>query len=322
MSADHPDFSPKLRRQDVEAFLLRRFGDGARGISEMRAGTWSRVYAFRVDGRPCIARFSAHREDFEKDRLAAECSLQPDARGLPVPRVIELGETLGTYYAISERAFGRYLEDLEETETRTALPSLFAALDAARRVDLSGTTGFGLWGADGIAPHASWREALLDIAKDRPGARTHGWRRRVEASPSRMRRFDEVFEHLLALVECVPEERHLVHSDLDNRNVLVDEDGVTAIFDWGSSIYGDFLYDIAWLHFWLPWFPARASVDPREEARRHYEATGLAVPGFEARLRCYAAHIGIDGMAYSAFLGDWVEFEQKAERALRLVSEG
>ncbi len=83
-----------------------------------------------------------------------------------------------------------------------------------------------------------------------------------------------------------------------------------------------FLYDIAWLHFWLPWFPARASVDPREEARRHYEATGLAVPGFEARLRCYTAHIGIDGMAYSAFLGDWVEFEQKAERALRLVSEG
>ncbi len=174
MSADHPDFSPKLRRQDVEAFLLRRFGDGVRGVSEMRAGTWSRVYAFRVDGRPCIARFSAHREDFEKDRLAAECSLQPDARGLPVPRVIELGETLGTYYAITERAFGRYLEDLEETETRTALPSLFAALDAARRVDLSGTTGFGLWGADGNAPHASWREALLDIAEDRPGARTHG----------------------------------------------------------------------------------------------------------------------------------------------------
>ncbi len=125
----------------------------------------------------------------------------------------------------------------------------------------------------------------------------------------------------LALVECVPEERHLIHSDLEHRNVLVDEDGVTAIFDWGSSLYGDFLYDIAWLHFWLPWFPARASIDPREEARRHYEATGLAVPGFEARLRCYAAHIGIDGMAYSAFLGDWVEFEQKAERTLSVVSD-
>ena len=46
------------------------------------------------------------------------------------------------------------------------------------------------------------------------------------------------------------------------------------------------------------------------------------MPGFEARLRCYAAHVGIDGMVYSAFLGDWAEFEQKAERALRVVSEG
>ncbi len=322
MTAGHPDFTPDLEVAAVQTFLRRRFGSGMRDLSELRPGTWSRVYAFQVDNHAYIARFSAHRGDFEKDLRAAQFSRQPGARGLPVPRVIEIGEALGVSYALSERAFGCYLEDLDERQTRAVLPSLLMALDAARHVDLSGTTGFGAWGADGHAPHASWREALLDISQDRPGTRTHGWRRQLEALPDRMRRFDELFGQLRSLVQFVPEERHLVHSDLDNRNVLVGDHGVTGIFDWGSSLYGDFLYDVAWLHFWLPWFPSRASVDPREQARLHYRRIRLAVPSLNERLRCYAVHIGLDGMAYSAFLRDWTEFELRANRTLRLASDG
>ena len=37
-----------------------------------------------------------------------------------------------------------------------------------------------------------------------------------------------------------PQERHLIHSDLLNFNVLVADDLISAVIDWGSSLYGDF----------------------------------------------------------------------------------
>ena len=128
----------------VERFLQGRLDGGVHGLSEV-SGAPGRAYAFRASDRAYIARFSAYGEDFEKDRLAAACSSQLGARGLPVPQVTETGEALGCFYAISERAFGEYLEELDERQTGGALPSLFEALDAARGVDVASSTGFGVW---------------------------------------------------------------------------------------------------------------------------------------------------------------------------------
>ena len=156
---------------------------------------------------------------------------------------------------------------------RALLPSLFAALDAARLADLSGTTGYGGWGADGSAPFPSWRAVLLDVANDRPTDRVSGWRGRLAASPVGSGPFDQAYERLVALVDSTSgasEERHLIHSDLLHFNVLVEADRVTGVLDWGCGMYGDFLYDLAWLCFWQPWYPAWQRIDFREEALRHY----------------------------------------------------
>ena len=58
---------------------------------------------------------------------------------------------------------------------------------------------------------------------------------------------------------------------------------------------GDFLYDLAWLCFWQPWYPAWQRIDFEQEARRHYDAIGLDVPHFEERLCCCQLHIGLAG---------------------------
>src|SRR5215207_6701311 len=148
-----------LNAGDAEAFLVARFGRRVSEVSAVGQGAWSRAYGFRRDGAEYIVRFSAHDEDFHKDRVAARYS-SPD---LPIPAVIEIDETHGGFFAISERASGRYLDDLGEEGMRLMLPSLFAALDAARRVELTSSTGYGSWGVDGNAPHVSWRAALLAI---------------------------------------------------------------------------------------------------------------------------------------------------------------
>jgi hygromycin-B 4-O-kinase len=300
----------------AEAFLTIRFGGEARDVAQLAAGVWSEAFAFRRAGRDYVIRFGAHREDFAKDRLAARYA----GPALPIPRVVELGEAFGGCYAISQRVFGGYIDDVGEAQMRALLPSLFAALDAARLADLSGTTGYGGWDADGTAPYRSWRGALLDVANDGPADRTHGWRERLAASPVGAGPFEEAYQHLQALADRVPEERHLIHSDLLHHNVLVEANRITGVLDWGCGMYGDFLYDLAWFCFWQPWYPAWQRIDFRAEAARHYASIGLDVPHFEERLGCCQIHIGLAGQAYQAYAGLWADLQDTAQHTLDVAT--
>ncbi len=299
----------------ARSFLEDRFACPVTDVGHLGAGAWSQAFAFRRADHDYVIRFGAHGEDFAKDRLAATHA----GPALPIPRILELGQALGGYYAISERVFGGYIDDLDEAQMRALLPALFAALDAMRLADVTGTTGCGMWNADGAAPHPTWREALLDVANDRPTDRIHGWRERLRQSPIGVGPFDQAYACLAALAACLPEERHLIHSDLLHWNVLVDGDGIAGVLDWGCAKYGDFLYDLAWICFCRHWYPAWQSIDFRAEALRHYASIGLDVPHFDERLRCCQIHIGLDSLAYLAHTGDWAALAETARITLELA---
>jgi hygromycin-B 4-O-kinase len=300
----------------VRAFVAACLQCPVTDVARIALGEWSQAFSLRCGDADYIARFSAVEEDFAKDRLAAAFAA-PD---LPIPPIIAMGRAFDGFYAISRRAFGEFIDDLDATRMRAVLPSLFRALDAARATDLSKTMGYGGWGANGNGGCASWRAYLLDVTNDPPTSRIHGWRQRLDASPARAGAFDAAAERLEVLVKSSPEERHVVHSDLLHYNVLVAGDQISAVFDWGCALYGDFLYDIAWLTFWAPWYRAWDSIDFREAAARHYAAIGLAVPDFDARLRCYEVHIGLGSLAYMAFRENWEHFAWTTERTLQAAS--
>ncbi|MGI9146974.1 MAG: phosphotransferase family protein [Chloroflexota bacterium] len=300
------------------AFLVERFGESVHSVCSVGHGEWSEAFTYAIQaGRQYVVRFSALAEDFAKDRVAAGWG----SSALPIPPILESGTAFGGFYAISPRALGSYLDVLDRGQLQAALPALFRGLDAARGADISSSAGYGVWGADGVGPHATWRAALLDVAYDRPGHRTHGWRDRLSASPMGDGPFEQALNQLHQLVEACPEQRWLVHSDLLNYNVLVSNDRLSAVIDWGCSLYGDFLYDVAWLAFWSAWYPAWQGIDFAFEAARHYASIGLHVPQLDARLTCYQVHIGLDGQAYNAFKGRWTELEATARRTLEIADQ-
>ena len=299
----------------ARAFLNGRFGQDA-VISVMRPGEWSTVYSVRTAGSELVARFSKYDEDFEKDAYAARYR----SPALPIPPIIEWGPAGDGYYAVAERMPGEHVDLLDERRMRAMLPSLLAMLDAMRAIDLSAASGFGGWRADGRTQSPSWRALLLGIATE-PGTRGAANARELLAEwPTGARAFDAGYARMLELVDHCPEERHLIHDDLINYNVLVDGDRISAVLDWGSSKYGDFLYDLAMLVFYQPWYPQWRDIDFAAEARTHFTRIGLAVPHFDERLLCYALRIGIGGISYNAFKKRPQRVADNAARVMQLVS--
>lgn len=178
----------------------------------------------------------------------------------------------GWAYAVSGRVRGTALDDLSGEAVARTLPSLLRALDAAARVDLAGTSGYGIWTPDGLAPHASWPEALLAIGTETP--RVPGWRAALVDSGIGLGPVEAGLSALAALTPCLPDARRLIHGDLLSRNVLAGEAGITGVLDWGNALYGDPLYDAAWLLHWWPWYPGWRPGDLHAALLTHWRATG------------------------------------------------
>ncbi len=305
---------------DVEAatrFLVARFQADPTSVSPLAAGAWSAPFAFRAAGRDLVARFSPLDGDFRKDAAAARFA----SAALPVPPVVEIGEAFGGFFAITERRSGTYLEVATAPEARRLVPGVLAMLDAIRNADVWATTGYGSWGVDEVGAYATWREALLAIGVDRPSLRIHGWSEAIRRWPQAAAAFREAMAALELIADDTTASRNLIHSDLLHGNVLVAGEAVTAVLDWGSALYGDFLFDLAWLWFWGRWSPAWADLDWLAEATRHYASIGLDVPDFVRRVRACALYIGLDGMTYQAWTGRGSDLAWTADRTMTVLRE-
>jgi hygromycin-B 4-O-kinase len=308
---------PAISVADATDFLTAHLGRPVRAVEPADAGAWSTCFGFRDggDGSEYVVRFGRHVDDYRKDQRASAFS----SPRLPIPVVTGIGPAFDGYFAISTRAHGVDLESLGRDDWTDIVPELLTVLDEIRTVPVPADAGFGGWDATGRAPLRTWREHLLAVSVDTPDRRTHGWTRLLAELPFGDEAFAAGYLRLTELADPTMNPRFLVHSDLLNRNVLVQDRRITAVFDWGCSIYGDFLYDIAWIEFWSPWYPSMSGVDFVAAARNRLAVQGVDVEGFDERLRCCLLHIGLDHLAYNAFTGNITELGNTIDRLAQFV---
>ncbi|MGB8861159.1 MAG: phosphotransferase [Ilumatobacteraceae bacterium] len=226
----------------VAAFLRERFAD-VDAVELLNGGDWSSAFGFISDGSALVARFGEHGEDYAKDAIAAGWA-SPD---LPVPRVVEVGEGLDGWFCVSERHVGTKLHEAPPERFQLLTERLFDVLDAIRAIELPGT-GYGMWDApDCDAFRPTWREYLVQSVTGLSEDRLTDWHRHLDSWPGATAALERGAAALAAMVHVCPEQRHVIHNDL-LLNTLVAPDGrITAVFDWGNSLAGDPLYDIALL---------------------------------------------------------------------------
>ncbi|MFI7292168.1 phosphotransferase family protein [Streptomyces anulatus] len=292
-----PDVLPDLARRLVR----RSFGARATEPRTLAAGAWSQAFELTIDGAEVVLRIGAHGADFAKDEVVARTAVA----GLPVPPVLTRGAIGFWHYAISERAHGTAFDDLSAADAELTLPSLLTTLDTVGRIDLSGTAGYGIWTPNGQAPYDSWAEALLAIGTETP--RVPGWRAALTDSEFGLEAVETGLAALASLAPYLPDERRMIHGDLLSRNVLAADGTVTAMLDWGNALYGDSLYDAAWLIYWWPWYPQWRGVDVHAALQNHWRATGPLPTHLHERLHAYLIHIGLDAIAYCTFQRRWDE---------------
>lgn len=291
----------------ARAFLVDRYGAGVADVEVLGGGDWSRAFGFTLDGRGLVARFGRWRDDFEAD-LAAMAYDGPD---LPVPEVLEIGDAFDGAYAVSQRHHGEFLDRLDVAAAGRALPAIIRMLDALRA----------------LPPRVSsmpWREQLRLGLVDEPGGRVSGWREVIAAHPD----VDAVYVAGEAafhdLLPACPDLRHVLHVDLLNRNVLVDVDAarITAVFDWGCTMSGDFLYEVAWFTFWsrFPVLAAFSSLDLGGVMRDHLSSARVETTDYDTRLDAYELHIALMHIAYNAFTNRLDAMREVTERTQALLA--
>jgi hygromycin-B 4-O-kinase len=305
---------PNISAQDTLRLLKEDLNKEVSELTLLSGGDWSQAYSFVHHNKKYVLRWCHSSETFEKDSVASLFS----SEAMPIPKIIDSGTKFDTYFAVSEFAQGKFIDNLTSAELNNMLPALLKLFDALRNADLANTTGYGGWDKNGIGHHRSWKEYLLGVKNDHEENLYTGWYTDLAKSSVGTKIFDQLYSQLESLVEKCPEVRELIHSDLLNSNLLVSDARISAVIDWQCSLYGDSLYDVAWFIYYAPWFPQFAAVQLCQKLIAHFESMTANNSNLMTRLLCYQLHIGLGSICYNTFKKDWKAVQETAEYTLKI----
>ena len=224
---------------------------------------------------------------------------------LPVPAVLEAGNALGGAYAISERYFGVFLENIDESGWRRLFPAMLRGLDACGILPGARPRGHGPVCGGGRRPPDELAGMAPVGLVDRPGERVSGWAPILAGSAG----LDELFaageRELRRAAADLPGDppRGARRPAQPQRARGAGRVPARRGFRLGMLGLGRLPLRSRLVHVLGPLAPGLAAIDFRSVIRGHYRATGVEVPRFDERLRCYELHIGLTHLAYCAFAG-------------------
>jgi hygromycin-B 4-O-kinase len=84
-------------------------------------------------------------------------------------------------------------------------------------------------------------------------------------------------------------------------------------------MYGDALFEAAWLVYWWPWYPKWGAIDIDAALREHWQQQGTSLRDLDSRLLAYQLFIGLDHLAYTASRHRWADLAWNDRRIRQLL---
>lgn len=223
---------------------------------ELTAGFFNTAYDLELsDGRSVILKVAPDPEtetlSYEKDIMRAEVEalrLVRAAGGVPVPEVYSYDDSLQLVpcpYFFMEKIEGQPYNEVKESLTEEQRYSIEYELGQyQRRINAIEGPAFGLFGKEPDWSILTWRESfrsmLLNLLQDAV---------RLEARlPASQQEIEQVLELYLPALDEVTQPR-LVHWDLWNGNIFVQDGVIVSIIDWERAMWGDVLLEYYFRHF-------------------------------------------------------------------------
>ncbi len=274
---------PIIDESEVITLLSQFFNQPVYELAPLGTGQIALVFSFRVGDQEFVIRFVENKmaHTLKKEIVVAEL-LQGSE--VPLPPILHQGTLAEFHFAIAPKAAGLPLDELTAEQHEQVAPDVISMLDAIHRVDVSGTQGYGGFDETAVGQFSSWPEYLLSVAEEEEEGFYGKWHRLFEESFLERPLFEQLYTEMQRLFVFLPEERYLVHGDYGWNNVLAEAGKVTAVLDWANALYGDFLFDIAYLSAF----------------QQYYRAHHQAVPHYLERIRCYQCFSSLDGLRFFA----------------------
>jgi hygromycin-B 4-O-kinase len=291
----------KLSVQAVDAFLRERFAHEVKNVRPMQEGEVSQAFSFEWD-KGYVIRINRSIAGFQKDAYAYK-HFHSDR--IPIPEVIQIGHIDEQHaFCITEHAPGLTLQDVDHETIQQILQPTADIWFAQQEYDLSHTSGYGNFDADGRGQYATWREYLLSILNPAPSYPGH-----IDQTS-----LNDIIAIFTSFVQYCPEERHLVHGDFGSNNILTDGTRITTVLDWDCAKYGDPLFDVATAYFWSTWLGCMAA------QAAYYEANLTHLPNYRERLLCYQLHIGLSEVFDNILHHDWHMAQWAIKRSIGIIN--
>ena len=286
---------------EVHSFLRHNLGLEVVHLAPLTGGEVALAYQVETRDQALVFRLGPHLDNFKKDAAA---HTRWNCKDIPIPMVTDLGtfnEKL--FFALSEKVEGTRIDLIDTHGKELFKPPLLSTLSAIHLVPIPSGNTYGLWKSDAEPTFISWSEYVLHQVQTRlPQGRTF----EEEA------RLSEWKKKCIDLCYTIPNIRALAHGDYGGNNGFAQDSKVSGVIDWAESIYGDPLYDIAWLTFWSG-----------EEFLQEYSKTPAAkhfgLEKSDERLSCCLLMIGLGALWFFQYSGQTGAYEWTFDKLQKFV---
>lgn len=294
----------------VISCLKDNFSDNISNLEKITGGEGSQAYSFNVKKKKYVIRINKHYNlGFKKDEFAYK---NYSKENIPIPKIYKIGKINNEYhFCISQKADGRVLNTIPSIDLEKLNEELFSILDKIHDIDISETIGYGKWDIKNQGDSKSWREKILSA--DEYTKKTVEKPSLFESSFLEKDYWDKIYSCMIKFLSYCPEERYLIHGDYSFDNILSDGNKITAVIDWEESMYGDFLFDVAWRSFWSK------KIDYEKLYLEHYNKKELKIKNFKERVLCYKLYIGLRALSFYAYSNQEDKYNKLKETINRFL---